>query len=321
MHRCRRAITSSAAVLALAAGGATRAEPIYGITDFLGAAQQLIAFDSATPATVTPIGFISGLASNQTLTGIDFRPSNGKLYAIGIAAVSVTDTMQLFTVDVATAALTPVGSGIAISSTADPRFSIDFDPVADVLRVVTSNGANYRVNPDTGALILQDTSISSSSVITGIVDVAYSNNVPGALTTTLYAYELFDDTIGRIGGPNGSPSPNGGVYTAIGSSGRAVLSGAVGFDISGATGTAYLSLYEASFLYSFYTVNLLSGATTFVGKPAGYQLLDISVGGAPRAVAEPGTLPLLTLGTCAIGWWARRRRTGLSAASAAPAIR
>src|SRR6185312_5305291 len=69
----------------------------------------------------------------------------------------------------------------------------------------------------------------------------------------------------RIGGVNGSPSPDGGVLTAVGPLGVNIGSNHVGFDIVG-TDMAYASMQNLlTGTFGLYTVNLTTGDATVVG--------------------------------------------------------
>lgn len=292
-----------AAAALLAASVAARAELIYGIT-VPGATTNLVHFDSATPASLTTVGAITGIVAGHTLRGIDFRPATGQLYALSSSG-SDNAAAQLYTVNLVTGVATPVGAGITLTGNTSSIISLDFNPVVDRLRVVTGTGQNYRVNPDTGALAAQDTNISGNPVISGI---AYSNNNPGATQTTLYGYDFSSDNLGTIGGVNGSPSPNAGVFFPIGFSG--VITGiALGFDISGATGIGYISVDDLpgspGAAAEFFTVNLATGAMSQVGPDDFASILDISVRPL-ETVPEPATLSLVLL--AAFGVAASRRR-------------
>lgn len=285
--------------------GSVHAEPVYGITDT--GTPSLVRFDSASPGSVTTIGAVSGLIGGQTLRGIDFRPSNGQLYAI--SNLGTSSAAQLYTVNLLTGALTTVGSGFTLAGNNSIRISIDFNPVVDALRVVTGSAQSYRVNANTGALNVQDTSISPADLY---ADIAYSNNVVGASSTTLYAYDFSTDQLVTIGGLNGSPSPNGGTTTVVGSSGVTSVSAGQGFDISGATGIAYATLDAASSANTnseFYTVNLATGLHTLVGG-FNLALLDISVQPRILAIPEPGTLAMLGIALIPLAGALRRRRQG-----------
>ncbi len=307
-----RSLFSLAALGFLTLAASAHAEKIYGIT---GASfgVNLVSFDSATPNAVTTIAPLTGVVGNQLVRGIDFRPANGKLYAVS----NLGTAAQLYTVNLTTGALTTVGSGFTFTSNPGTRISLDFNPTVDRLRVVSGNTNNLRVNPNTGALVATDTNLAydASTGLTGnplIADIAYSNNVVGATQTTLYSYDFINDVILTVGSPNGTPnSPNGGkLFDSLSTPGSGIFSfnAGVGFDISGTTGVGYISaedLFDPSIFDLFYTVNFTDGTLTKVGD-TGLDLLDISVF-APTPVPEPGTIALL-VGLGMTGVALRRRR-------------
>ncbi|RYG93397.1 MAG: DUF4394 domain-containing protein [Alphaproteobacteria bacterium] len=273
------------------------AELIYGVTetDITGTTTPfLVSFDSATPKKLTTIGAITGLVRGQMLRSIDFRPSNGQLYALSNSGNGTA--AQLYTVNLKSGTLTKVGKGLTLTGNRSDRISIDFDPASGALRVLTGTATNYRVNASTSALIAQDRSINPGSFY---ADIAYSNNVVGARQTTLYAYDVFQNSLGRIGGLGGWPSPDRGQYTSIGTSEFSATTPAISFDISGATGTGYLSLNEISSPddnSEFYIVNLRTGALTLVGNSP-TALLDFSViipSTTQKSPPKQGTVPQLS---------------------------
>ena len=288
----------AAGLAALTAAGTTaRAERIYGVTDNgAGAAGSLVYFDSLNPALVTTVGAISG-ATN--LRAIDFRPSDGQLYGAGYD--NTTGTLQLYTINTSTGVTTAVGASSVLPGFQNStRLSIDVNPVANALRVITGNGSSYRFNLNTGAFIAQDTTFNGSISGPIFADVAYTNNVPGASSTLLYAYEFINDALVLVN------PPNSGTYTQIGTGTGIVSNDAgIGFDISGATGIAYLSLdpsATAGAIDGLYTLNLTTGTTTLVGL-TGINLLDILV----VAVPEPGTMALVGIAGVVGAVMARRR--------------
>ncbi len=93
--------------------------------------------------------------------------------------------------------------------------------MADEIRFIGSN-LNFRVDPNTGDVI--DANPSTPGVqghliplpIGNYVAAAYTENHPGATTTTLYVINTATDHLGRVGGRGGTPSPNTGTVTDIG---------------------------------------------------------------------------------------------------------
>ena len=117
---------------------------------------NLVRFNSSAPGTVTTVGPFTGLVSGHTMRSIDFRPANGQLY--GLSTNTAGSAAQIYTINLMTAACTPVGTGLTLGTNAFTFIEMDFNPVADRIRIVTAgNGTvgnnNFRANPDTGALV------------------------------------------------------------------------------------------------------------------------------------------------------------------------
>lgn len=267
-------------------------ETVYGITGATAGA-SLIRFQSNNPGGATTIGSITGIGAGLSVRAIDFRPATGELYAL---ATGTGGAYNFYTLNLTTGAATSVGGGTVAAAAWPSRVSIDFNPVVDRIRVVTGNTTanNFRFNPTGGALVLQDGDVTNSF----IVGAAYTNNFAGATSTTLYAYDFNLDNIGTIGGIGGVPSPNLGGFTVVGNAGIVTNDGGIGFDISGATGTAFLNYNDG--VERFGSVNLGTGAVTSIGAFTGLDVLDISV-----VIPAPSTAAIFGLGALGL---ARRRR-------------
>ena len=219
---------------------------------------NLVSFNLATPEVPLNNVPITGLLAGQSLVGIDFRPANGLLYGLGVDAPA--DTGSLYTLSLQTGVATLVGSFGPITGLNLPAdsYGFDFNPAVDRIRVTNQTGLNFRLNPDTVAVVI-DTEINGDA--SGVSGAGYTL----ASSTTLFALDFITDSLMLQGGIGGTPSPNGGVETLIGPLGVNFLD-VNGFDIAqpSATGSGFALLTEGAFT-SLYSVNLATGAATLIG--------------------------------------------------------
>lgn len=263
--------------------------------------RNLISFDSANPGSLLSSVPISGAIGTDSIAGIDFRPANGTLYALGNAG----GISRLYIVNLQTGVTTRVGS--TDFNLPGTNFGVDFNPVPDRLRVVSDSNTSVRLNPNNGALAGTDTNLNPSS---SVVAVAYDRNDTNPATlTTLFGIDAFNNELVRIGGVDGNPSPNDGLVTRIGVLG-VDAAGSSSFDIS-STGVAFASLTSSS----LYTIDLTTGAATFVGQ-IGTGLEDITGLSAVTPVPEPTSVIVLGGLGLLLGLKARGKRsprkTGMS---------
>jgi Domain of unknown function (DUF4394) len=131
---------------------------------------------------------IGGLASGETLIGIDFRPSTGVLYGVG--RIGTATTGQLYTIDVASGLATAVGArAVPLAGVA---FGVDFNPVPDLIRIVSDTGQNVRIRPADGTVAGTDTALAypalgdpNATRIARVVAVAYTNPDTDPTTNTV----------------------------------------------------------------------------------------------------------------------------------------
>lgn len=254
-------LTTGAATLVGAVGAGTLElrdialpRPPVGAMLALTTANTLLGFDAATPGNTTTRA-ITGLALGETIVGIDVRPATGEVIGVGLAGTAG----RVYRIDPVTGAATQIGAApFAVSATAT-TWAVDFNPTVDRIRFTNSSGDSYRLNPVTGALAATDTDIAIAKPSA----VAYDRSVATTTATTLYAIDDVANTLNTIGGPDGVPSPNGGVTIARGSLGVITDSNLVGFDISPiGEGVATLSVGGATGLY---TIDLAAGGAQLVG--------------------------------------------------------
>src|SRR5262249_38998192 len=207
----------------------------------IDANNTLLRFNADSPNQALSVAPVTGLLPMERLVGIDFRPATGQLYAMGVLGA----TGRLYTLNLATAAATLIGVGFTLPQSAGVvagmDYGFDFNPTVDRIRVVADSRDNFRLNPDTGAVVGVDTALTAGAVITG---AAYDRNYVASPqpATTLYGIDSTTDQLVTIGGVNSVPSPNTGQVFVVGNLGFNTSS-VVGFDIAnGAEGTAYALL-------------------------------------------------------------------------------
>lgn len=263
------------------------AELVYGVTT----SQTLVRVDSAAPGVILSGSAISGMQSNETVRGLDFRPATGQLYALGSFS-------NLYTINIMTGAATPV-AGVPFSPALNgSSFGFDFNPTIDRIRVVSDANQNLVLNPITGAVQLAATDLfypagdPNAGVDPNVVGSAYDNNFAGATTSQLYGIDTGLDIVVR-------QANNTGVLTTVGPLG-ANITNLVGFDIS-SSGAAFAASQEVSQSISMlWSINLATGAAAPLGQIGGGTMISaIAVIPAPGAFA-----PLAAMGIVAI----RRRR-------------
>ena len=267
---------------------------------------ELVRFASTDPTAVTTIGTVTGLGSNQTIRGIDFRPRTGRLYATAVTTASAANsTLYTYTLNPETAAATLVGqTAAALAGGADVPSGYDFNPTIDRIRYVNANDENARLNPPNGAQAANDADLTPAATST-VIAAAYDRNFdrqrvpppPAAPTnnpilTTLYVIDRNDSQLALQGGLNGSPSPDGGIVTDIGSLGFTLnQTNDGGFDIvPGIAGQrAFAALTDsADNLTRLYTINLATGAATPVGLVGNGMTSVYGIAVAPEGIAVAG---------------------------------
>jgi hypothetical protein len=294
----KKSVVSLMTALALfSAQSRATAEPIGVLTSV----NRLGVIDSTAPdIVISPYVPITGLQPGEFIHGIDVRPATGVLYGLGSAG-------RLYTLDplTGTAALQavlitdPTDTTNPFSALSGTAFGVDFNPVADRLRVVSNAQQNLRIDVDNGQ-VLTDGTLSG---LPQVVASAYTNNLPGATTTTLYGIDFGGSRIVIQ-----LPSDDG-TLTTVGPLGFRG-SPFAGFDISSLDGTAF-----AAFSFTgppsrdnpLYTINLNTGAATFVGTIGGLEPGErvLGIATVQPIVPEPGSFVLTAVGLVRLlgyGW-------------------
>ena len=297
-------------------------------------AKSLVRFNTTTPGTATTVT-LGATKLGETLVGIDFRPQTGQLFGLGVD--DTTDTATLYLIDPQSGAVVAVGTPSQITfddavgvdvplPPASAGYGFDFNPTVDRIRVTTSTGLNFRVNPNTGAPVDGDLGGAAGSVAgintdgninggpTGASGTAYTNAFGQTLVvgvTTLYTLDAATDQL-SIQNPPNAGTQTGSVTVTLGGatldftdvSGFDIPAGVrVGASSNVATGSGFaiLTVGGASKLY---TIDLTNGVAKLVGAAAanlsGLTLGDGSAGTVAFASAtvsqsEAGPAAILQL--------------------------
>lgn len=299
--------------IALPISRPTTLPTITGQLAYALAGTNLLTFDTALPGTIRTSVGITGVDASQTLVGMDVRPLNNALYALGYNAAAATgvNNSQLYTLNATTGVATPQGAAFRLElGTGNVGF--DFNPTVDRIRVVSaSTRNNYRLNPVFGAasvLAATDGQVAYATVSIAplIGAVAYTNSFNGSTATTLYNYDQGQNLLNTQATAN---PPADGQLTPVGNSGITVNSAAPVLDLdifstTSGVNTAYLvanpnaaagTTTAANTL--FYTVNLTTGAATLVGNGLignGISVRNIAVAVATGVVTGTRAAELAT---------------------------
>ena len=205
---------------------------------------------------------ITGLQSGENILGIDFRPLNGQLYALGSSS-------RLYTINLGTGAATAVGTSPFPTLLAGTDFGFDFNPTVDKIRVISNTGQNLRLDPVTGGITAVDGILNPGTPMAGAA--AYTNNFAGATSTTLFVIDHNTDKLYQ------QNPPNNGTLVETGSLGINITN-ANGFDIGSMSQKAYL-LATVGTATKVYSINTSTGAATSVADfPNAVRVFALGLG-------------------------------------------
>ena len=258
-------------------GVASAAEAFYGVTQD----NRLVTFQSDNVTNVEPSHAITGLPGGESIVGLDVRPLNGQLYALG-------KTSRLYVINPRTGAARQVGATPFIPVLAGASFGFDFNPTVDRIRVTSDAEQNLRLNPDDGTVAGVDTNLAYAPGDPGagtnpnVAGSAYTNSFAGATATTLYDIDNARHAL-VIQNP-----PNDGTLTTVGALGTD--NNAVAFDI-GDGNVAYAVLNGEQNRQNLYRIDLSTGHAThatnfFIGT--NQPLVGLAAAGT---VADDNTAP------------------------------
>jgi len=260
-----------------------QAEKLIGVTSGSspgGSDNDLVIFSSTQPGLILSEFNISGLFSGETIRGIDSW--NGTVYGIGSQG-----HLYSFLNYETSGAATFVGTlGVALNGAA---YGAENSPAG--FHVTTELGQNLVVSRATGAVTQNGPAIAAPFAVDAL---AWRT-----ATSTMFAIDSLANTVGTFNAGTGT-------YSALGGIGFDVAR-INGFDISDATGIAYLvsGATSSDTQANLYQVNLATGIATLVGAVG--QPGDIALLRALTVVPEPGSVTLLIGGLGLLAMKLRRR--------------
>jgi hypothetical protein len=214
MFRKRNTLLASLAILG--AFGAAETASAQSLLALVG--DNTIAMIDPASRKVTKSWSVKGA---DKLAGIDVRPADGMLYG-------VTANGWVVTIDTKTG---EAKQKAELSEKLKPGVTatVDFNPAADRLRIMGSDGTSHRVNVDDGKVTVDGShkyadSDGAKNKTPKVIAGAYTNSVKGTKETTLYNIDASNSSLVR------QAPPNDGVLNTVGALGI-TASGTAAFNI------------------------------------------------------------------------------------------
>jgi hypothetical protein len=284
MHRGRRTAAlavATAAALTGAPAAASAAEALYGVTD----QGSVITLNSSAPGNVERSVAIRGLQPGEKVLGLDVRPVNDAVYALGSSS-------RVYQLNPVTGALRSVGGGAPFAPALNgTEFGFDFNPTVDRIRITSNTGQDLRVNPDTGAVAAVDGVLgyaagdAGTGTVPAVGGSGYSNSTPGATATQLFDIDTARDAL-VLQNP-----PNAGTLRTVGPLGIAV-GGQLGFDIgAGNVGWAAMRPTADGDAVNLYRVDLATGRATPASATPAIGTQDVVALAAAGTVGDDDDAP------------------------------
>ena len=319
MSKPKKIYTPLARAVALALAGAAlapfasaqNAEQSYYLLTADSSLAQVLESRTSTPTAAVPV---SGLNVGDRLVAIDVRPQTGRLYGLGQNPKTGTVQLYILQMNSGTASAVALGSAQSFSDAAGlpllilaNAFDIDFNPSVDRLRVVTTNGMNFRMNPNDG-LLLDGNFGGAAGSVAGVnpdarlnvgganaqaMGTAYTNNEINTSITTQYTLDHITNQLYIQNPPNAGTlvSPLtitvGGVPLDFASDGGLDIQAGINAASSGAgaAGDAAAVLISGG-ISRLYRINLATGVATARGTNlGGLNVIDLAVASSTRATA------------------------------------
>jgi Domain of unknown function (DUF4394) len=254
-----RATALAAVLSALVAAGGAQAASFVALSD-----DQTLQMFTSADRKVTATRPVKGLTA--PLAGIDIRPADGMLYGLQRDGVIVT-------IDIASGQAS-AKSKLDQMLPANVALTVDFNPVADRLRVVGADGTNLRINVDDGKTTVDGRlkfaeTDANKGAAPFVLAGAYSNKIKGTKETALYEIDANAAVLVK------QAPPNDGVLSTLGPIGSKPKTIAFNIETDGKGGNTGWLLADGTLS----RLDIANGKTSPVGMVSGLKgsVRDIAV--------------------------------------------
>lgn len=226
----------------------------------------LMVFNLTKPEPITKA--ITGLQTGENIVGLDMRPLNGQLYALGSSS-------RIYTINPASGAATQVGLLPLVPTLSGDNFGFDFEPTTDLIRITSNLRQNLTVSPVTGLATSNPALVPGNTTSSQITAIAYSSNLLPTTSTNLFGINVATDSLYRI---STAPLNTSGALTKVGKLRLAGAQGVNGFDIGAVSGIGY-AILSVGTETKIYSINLTLGSATQVGTfPSKVRAFTVGLG-------------------------------------------
>ena len=224
---------------------------------------SLVWIDTTTKSVTSTVKLDGG----ASIVGMDVRPSDGRLYGVTLAG-------DIVTIDAKTGKWEKK-STLSERLPANSTITIDFNPVADRMRILTSTGMSLRVNVDDGkatvdGFLKYSETEPNKGKVPNVQAGGYSNSCPSVKETALYDIDRPTMSLMK------QAPPNDGILAMVGPLGTKV-DGPLAFDVwTDCKGKSEGWLLHSGWLSS---IDLATGKLTRVGAIKGLsgKVTDMAV--------------------------------------------
>jgi hypothetical protein len=222
----------------------------------------------------------------EVVIGLDQRTTQLPDLDVGYAVTASGGIYTLNDNDTSTAIVADLLATLTVPLEGE-RFGVDFNPRADLLRIVSDNGQNLRVNLEAGRVIADEARVAGLAFVDGrvrlgdpapqIVATAY-RAAPQSLDGVIpaldfqYALDARNSTLARVA------VPNDGALVEVGPLGVTLdmndveMAAAASLDIAGDDDVAYAAIRSGTQTGStLYQIDLMTGAAMLLGAIGGNE--------------------------------------------------